>query len=158
MESLRSFGVARRELCVCAFCAEPVVDALPVASLFGGRRGRHIELGQCRAEVKASSAGDDRCSVGGEELVDRGMREPCVFGDRPFVRERPDPDEPRRSYGLRGEDRQAAIGLHRIGGNDLAAESLGDTLGHRRLARGGRPEHRDDDALRRRLRCRHQDA
>ena len=47
-----------------------------------------------------------------------------------LVVERPDPDEPRRPLGLVGQDRQAAVGLHRVRGDDLGwdppRQGLGD--------------------------------
>jgi hypothetical protein len=72
------------------------------------------------------------------------VREACVIGDGALVVQRPDPDETCRTVRLRREDRQTAIRLHRIGGQDLTAETIGDCLCDSRLARSGRAEDRDD--------------
>ena len=54
---------------------------------------------------------------------ERARRSPRVRAARTrrrrLVRERPDRDEPRRPRRLRGEDRQAAVDLHRVRGDDL---------------------------------------
>lgn len=44
-----------------------------------------------------------------------------------------------RPIGLRGQDRQAAINLHAVGVDDLAAELFGERDSQRRFAARGRP-------------------
>ena len=82
--------------------------------------------------------------AGVDQLVDRCVRQAGVVGDGALVVQRPDAHETRRPVRLRREDRQTAIRLHRIGGQDLTAEAIGDRLCDGRLARGGRAEDRDD--------------
>jgi len=71
-------------------------------------------------------------------------RQAGVVGDGALVIQRPDAHETCRAVRLRREDRQTAIRLHRIGGQDLAAEAIGDRLCDGRLARSRRAEDRDD--------------
>ena len=49
-----------------------------------------------------------------------------VLADGCFVVEVPDPDQPRRPFGLVGQERQPAVDLHRVGGDDLGWDPLGD--------------------------------
>ena len=66
--------------------AGPVVELLVALAGAGGRRRRKLELGEGRAKVEPGSAGHDRRPPGGENLVDRCVREPCVLPDGGFVR------------------------------------------------------------------------
>ena len=56
----------------------------------------------------------------------------------------PDADEARRIGRRRGEDGDTGVERRRVGGDDLAAETLGEQAGDGGLARGGRAVERDD--------------
>ena len=67
-----------------------VVDSPSALARRRSRCGRQRELGERSAQVEPGAADDDRRPAGGEDLVDRRVREPLVLGDRAFVIERPD--------------------------------------------------------------------
>ena len=71
------------------------------------RRARRADTGRCRRS---------RPACGRRRGSRRRLRrcEALVLAHGALVVERPDPDEPRRPLGLVGQDRQAAIGLHRV--------------------------------------------
>ena len=106
----------------------------------GGGGSSSSESG--RAEVEPRAADDDRDSPPAEDPVDRRMREPLVLGHRALVVERPDPDEVRPLVLVR-EDRQAAVDLHRVGGDELGRDALGERGRDVALAARGRPEDRE---------------
>ena len=79
-----------------------------------------------------------------DELVDRLVCERGVLADGHRLREVADRDEPRRLGRLVREDRQAAVDLERVGGDDLGAELGREGLRDRGLAGRRRAEDRDD--------------
>ena len=99
-----------------------------------------------RPEIEAGPAGDDRSLSGAEDLVDGRVGEALILADRALVVERPDRHEPGGAIGLVGEDRQAAVGLHRVRRDDLSRDPLRERLGHGALSRGGRAEDREDES------------
>ena len=115
-------------------------DPLPHAR--AGRR-RHVQVGERGAEVEPRAAADDRGPGACDELVDRCVRQRRVGADRHLLAQVPDPDERGRPGRLVGQDRQAAVHLHGVAGDDLGAEPVGDLLGHRGLPRRGRAEDGD---------------
>jgi hypothetical protein len=122
--------------------AELVVEALqPLARPRRGRR-RQLEVGQGRAQIEPGAADDDGRPAGGQDLVDCRVGQALVVRDRAFLVEAEVPDEP--GLGLVGQDRQPAIDLHRIRGYELGRDQAGDFLGDGALARGRRPEDRED--------------
>jgi hypothetical protein len=57
------------------------------------------------------------------------MGEPRVLPDGSLVLEIPDGRQARGSRRLMRENRQAAVDLHRVGGDDLSGNALRDRLG-----------------------------
>jgi hypothetical protein len=125
-------------------CAFAVVALLPALARPGRRRGWHAQVRERRAQVEAGAAGEDGRPAGREELVDGSVRELGVLGDGGLVQERPDRDEPCRPRRLRREHRHAAVDLHRVGRDDLAAEPVCDGFGDRGLPGCRRPEDGQD--------------
>ena len=78
-----------------------------------------------------------------DEMVDGVVRERRVLADRHRLTEAADPDEVRGLGGLVGQDRQSAIDLERVGGDDVGAERIRDAPCDGRLAGGRRAEDRD---------------
>ena len=132
--------------------AAAVVEALPALAVrSGGASAGSANVGQRGLEPEPGAADDDRRPPRGGDLVDRRVRELLVLADRALAVERPDADEPRAGVLVR-QDRQAAVDLHRVGGDELGRDPLRDRLGDGRLARRGRAEDRED-ARRDRLRA-----
>ena len=111
-------------------------------ALTGTRRRRELESGESGPEVEAGPPDHDRRLSGSQDLVDRVVRELLVLGNRTFVLELPDADEPRRLRRLVGQDRQATVRLHRIRRYELGRKSGRQLLSDGGLARSGRPEQR----------------
>ena len=80
----------------------------------------------------------------GDKLVDGVVRERRVLADRHRLTEAADPDELRWLGGLVGQDRQSAIDLERVGGDDVGAKRIRDAPRDSRLTGGRRAEDRDD--------------
>ena len=115
---------------------QPVVGRGRVAVVQRGERAR-VPRPPAPAAVGAPPwprAGRGRCrrpapAAGrGRHVVDGRVGQPAELGDRPRVLERPHPDQVVR-YGrqlgrrrLVGQDRQSAVGLHRVAGDDLAVQ------------------------------------
>ena len=74
--------IAAREQRVCPLAPSRSYSSLVALAGAAGRRGRKLELRQRRAKIEPGSAGHDRHPAGGEDLVDRGVRERCVLPDR----------------------------------------------------------------------------
>ena len=70
---------------------------------------------------------------------------PTTSGDRALLVETEEADEPRRVLGLVRQDRQAAVDLHRVRGDELRRDPARDLLRNGALARRGRPEDREDE-------------
>jgi hypothetical protein len=136
--------IALGEDCVRTVRSETVVELLPSSPLLRGRSRRELELRHCRTEIQTSAADNDWRASRREQLVHGRVGKSCVLGDRSFMTQRPDADEPRRPVGLSREDRQAAVRLHRIGGDHLATEQIRHRFADSGLARPGRTEDRDD--------------
>ena len=83
-----------------------VVELLPALARSGLRSRRQPQIGQRGAQVEAGTADDDRSAAGGENLVDRGVRQLLVLTDGSLVVERPDADEPPGDWF--GENREPA--------------------------------------------------
>ena len=106
-------------------------------------RRRDLELSQRGAEIETGAARDDRCPTRGDQMVDGFVRESGVFADRHRLTEAADPDEVRGLGWLVGQDRQSAIDLERVGGDDVGAERIRDAPCDCRLTRCRRAEDRD---------------
>ena len=147
MDGLRGGRIPLREQRVGLRSAGPVVQLLVALAGAGGRCGRKLELRQGRAKIEPGSAGHDRHPSGGENLVDRSVREACVLPDGGFVRERPYGHEMRGPSGLIREDRQPVVDLHGIGGYELRRNETCEGLRHGALPRRRRPEDPDHGQL-----------
>ena len=106
-------------------------------------RGRQRQVGERGAEVEAGAADDDRRSAGGEDLVDRSVRQRRVLAHRRLVVELPDADEARRIRGLVREDREAPVRLHGVRRHEIGRNPLGNCLGNRGFATRAGPENAD---------------
>ena len=106
-------------------------------------RRRDLELSQRGAEIETGAARDDRCPTRGDQMVDGVVRESGVLADRHRLTEAADPDEVRGLGWLVGQDRQSAVDLERVGGDDVGAERIRDVPCDCRLPRCRRAEDRD---------------
>ena len=120
-----------------------VVDMLGPSARGSVDRLRDLEIRQCGAEIETGAAREDRCPTRGDQMVDGVVREPGVLADRHRLGEATDPDEVRGLCRLVGQDRQSAIDLERVGGDDVGADRVGDAPRDGRLAGGRRTEDRD---------------
>ncbi len=145
----RRRGIALHEQRVRPLGPEPVVDPRPALALSGRRRRRQLERRQCRSQVEAGAADDDRRATGSEDRVDLPVGEPLVLADGDVVGERHDPDESRRVGRRRREDRQARVQRRRVGRDDLGVEPVEKRTGDGGLAARGRAVDRDDAGVRR---------
>src|SRR5690242_13236705 len=98
MDPRRRSRVELAESCVRRVLPVVVVELSPTLTRAGLGRGRQLELGEGCAEVQPRPSHYERCGAGGEDLVDRCVRERCVFADGRSMRERPDPYEPLRMW------------------------------------------------------------
>ena len=114
------------------------------AGVAPARPRRNLEVGDRGPEIEPRAAGDDRSARALDEHVDRLVCRRRVRTDAHLLGERSDPDELRRTRRLVREDRQTAVDLHRIGGDDLGSELLGEPLGDCALARRGRSVQRNN--------------
>ena len=127
----------------------------PLAHLvLGGRWDAEVREG--RTEVEARAAGDDGPAPALDELVDLGVRQRRERAHAHRLFERPEPYEPRGTRRLVRENRQAAVDLHRVRGDDVRPETRCDSLGDGALPGRSRPEDRDHlDTAARRVRVGH---
>ena len=136
--------VALGEQRVRAFGAELVVEPLQPLARAGrraaaagrGRPERRAGRGRCRRRRPAS--GPRRGSRRSPRARAAGTRRPS----RP--RRGPRIPTSRVGLGLVGQDRQPAIDLHRVRGDELGGDPAGELLGDGALAGRGRPEDRED--------------
>ena len=130
MDAGGSLGVAVGKERVRALRTLGVVEGFPAVPLARRRRRWKVELGERRAQVEASPADDDRASspARGPRRSRRGpaprTRRRRLRGRAPRCRRAGWP------VGLVGQDRQAAVDLHRVGGDEL-----GRNAGRRALRR-----------------------
>ena len=117
----------------------------------GGVGAGEVELVEDGADVQPRPADEQRHGAGRPEPVDLGAGEVAVLGHgrRSPARARGragDAARPRRSVGvgLRRPDVHAAVELHGVGVDHLAAEPPGELDGERGLAGGGRADDGDD--------------
>jgi hypothetical protein len=144
MQPCRRAGITLYQDGVSALRSEPVIELLPPGPLLRARPRRQLEVRQRRAEIETGTSGHHGRTARGQELVDHRVRQLRVLRHRPLVSKRPDPNEPGRTFGLSREDRQAAVGLHRVGRQHLAFEAIRHRFGDRRLARRRRAEDGND--------------
>src|SRR5207244_12672766 len=102
MHACRGRRIPLGQQCMRAFGAQLVVDRLPALALPRCRRRWQLEIRQRRPEVEPRTADEDRSSPGGDDLVDRRVREPLVAADGDVLIERYDADQTRRMRGRRG--------------------------------------------------------
>ena len=106
--------------------------------------GRNLEIRQRGAEIEAGAARDHRRPM--RRRPDgrrRRARAPRTRRRTSSHRGSRIPTRCVGSAGLVGQDRQSAIDLERVGGDDLGAERIGDAPRDGRLARRRRAEDRD---------------
>ena len=115
----------------------------PVRSLSGRRRRREREVCERCAQVQAGATATTASPGARRARRSPRAREAAYSPTDALVRERPDRHEPRRARRLVRQDRQPAIDLHGVRGDDLGAEPVGERLGDRGLARRRRPEDGD---------------
>ena len=144
MDSGRRLGIPLGERLVRRFGPELVVGALPARPLLGRRGGRKGELDEGRPKIQARATDNDRRQALLECVVDRRVRELGVLADRYLVLEPPDRDQLGRVLGLVRENRDSAVDLHRIGGDQPRRYAFRHRLGDGALARRGRAKDRDD--------------
>ena len=128
MDARGRLGISFGEELVSPVGAELVVGALPTLPRPRLRRGRKLELGQPGAQVQPRPADDDRGQTLGERTVDRVVCQLGVLPDRGLVVELPDRDELRRPLGLGRQNRNAAVDLHGVGGDQSGGDPLGESL------------------------------
>jgi hypothetical protein len=136
-------GIPIGEEIVRALGAEPLIDVFPPFAGAGGGSRREVEPRDRRAQVEARPADDDRCSAPGKDCIDRRVRELLVLAHGCHAGKRPDPDEVGREIRLVRQDREAAIDLHRVRGNELGGDPRRNGFGDGRLSARRRPEDRD---------------
>ena len=116
----------------------------------GGVGARELQVVEDGADVQARPAHQQRHAPGRPEPVDLGAREVAVLGDGRGLTHVPQVEEVMRhaaalgGVGLRRPDVHAAVELHRVGVDHLAAEAPGELDRQRGLAGGRRADDGDD--------------
>jgi len=123
--------------------ATPGVQPLPACARVRWNVGRKGDVRQGGLEPEPRAADDDRRAPGRDDLVDGLVREALELADGALPVERPDPDEARARVLVR-QDRQPAVDLHRVRGDELGGDPGRDRLRDGGLPRRGRSENAED--------------
>jgi hypothetical protein len=118
-----------------------------------GVGGWDVERVQGGPDIEAGAADEDRHPATGRDRVEIGPGGGLIGGDACLLGHLEDVELmvryaaplPHRDLGR--PDVHAAIELHGVGIDDLAADLAGEREGERRLAGRGRPHDRDDDRV-----------
>ena len=121
-----------------------VVEAFETGASRGRSCRRDVQVDERRTEVQTRPACDDSAPPGRHEVVDLGLRKRCILAHGHRLGHVADGDETGAPGGLVRQDRQAAIHLKRVGGDDLGADAIGESLRDLGLAGSRRAEDRDD--------------
>ena len=132
--------------------ADAVVEARPPVARTRRRRRRQRHRGQRGPQIEPGAPDDERRPAGGQDLVDRLVRESLVLADRDLAREVEHAHEPGRLVRCCGQNGETAVKRRRIGGDDLGGYPVGERRRNGRLARRGRAEDRKDARKSRRRR------
>ena len=150
MEPGRPLGVDLAQLAEQALAADFVIALAQLLPQRGvGRAVGKGAPGDERVDVKPRPADDDRQFSAREDIVHAGGRFRRVARDGVVLRRVGDVDHVVRHAlhflrrGLGRADVHAAVDLHRVGRDDLAAEPLREHDAQRGLARGGRAGNDD---------------
>src|SRR2546421_180582 len=133
------------EDCVRSLRAETVVQPLEMGAHPGLGRRRQLEVGEGGTKVQTGTADDDRRAPGRQDLVDRCVSQVLVLADGGLVLELPDRDETRWIGRLVRQQRDAAVYLSRVRGDELGRDPCGERFRHSALAGRRRPEEADDE-------------
>ena len=121
-----------------------VVGSLERGSVFRVDRCGDGEVRDRGAEVEPCPTGNDDVPVGGDQLVDLGVRERRVLADRHLLGELAEGGQASRLRRLVGQDRHPCVHLERVRRDDLRAESCSEGVCDRRLPGCRRTEDGDD--------------
>ncbi len=119
--------------------------------VFSVRRKAHVR--QERVHIQPGAARDDRQAAPRADLRDAAGREPDVIRHAERLRRVPEPHQVVRHTahlgrrGLRRSDREPAVNLHGVGGDDLAAETERKRDRQPGLSRRGGADDRGDRNL-----------